>query len=55
MGFERNYQLKIPTNQLLNRLYSTLSNNQVLNPWFISGFSDAESSFIISIYRDKNT
>jgi len=55
MGFERNYQLKIPTNQLLKRLFSTLSNNQVLNPWFISGFSDAESSFIISIYRDKNT
>ena len=55
MGFERNYQLKIPTNQLLNRLYSTLLNNQVLNTWFITGFSDAEASFIISIYRDKNT
>jgi len=55
MGFERNYQVKIPTNQLLNRLYSTLSNNQALNPWFITGYSDGESSFIISIYRDENT
>jgi len=55
MGFERNYQVKILTNQLLNRLYSTLSNNQALNPWFITGFSDGESSFIISIYRDENT
>ena len=54
MGFERNYQVKILTNQLLNRTYSTLNNNQILNPWFITGFSDAESSFIISIYSDEN-
>jgi len=54
MGFERNYQVKIHTNQLLNRTYSTISKNQVLNPWFITGFSDAESSFIISIYKNTN-
>jgi len=30
MGFERNYQVKILTNQLLRRLYFTLSNIQKL-------------------------
>jgi hypothetical protein len=49
MGFERNYLVKIPTNQLNinNRRYSTLSTQTKINPWFITGFSDAESSFII--------
>jgi hypothetical protein len=67
MGFEINYQIKILTKQLLNRAYSTLSalqpssrreqeaNDQILNPWFITGFSDAESSFVISIYSITNT
>ena len=44
MGFERNYQVKIPSNQ---KFYSTLSNsslNNSLNPWFITGFTDAEGS-----------
>nr|UEV87047.1 hypothetical protein [Grifola frondosa] len=53
MGFERNYQVKIPTKQLNNRMFSTLSTN--INPWFITGFSDAESSFIVSIYRDEKS
>ena len=51
MGFERNYQVKVLTNQLLNRFFST-TNNQNLNSWFITGFTDAEGSFIISIYKD---
>ena len=57
MGFERNYLVKIPTNQLNinNRRYSTLATQTKINPWFITGFSDAESSFIISMYRyDKS-
>lgn len=29
--------------------------SDVLNPWFITGFSDAESSFFISIYRDEKS
>jgi len=51
MGFERNYQVKIPSNQ--NKYYSTInspSKNEIktkLNPWFITVFSYAESSFII--------
>jgi len=32
MGFERNYQVKILTNQLIRRTYSTKSNNLVMNP-----------------------
>ena len=52
MEIERNYQIKIPTNQLLVKLFSTL-NNKILNPWFITGFADAEGSFIVSIYRDE--
>jgi hypothetical protein len=55
MGFERNYQVKILTNQLLNKFYSTSQNNQKLNPWFITGFSDAEGSFIISMYRNEKS
>lgn len=54
MEIERNYQFKIPTNQLLVKLFSTL-NDKKLNPWFITGFSDAEGSFIVSIYRDEKS
>jgi hypothetical protein len=54
MGFERNYQIKIPTKQLINRNISTLNHSKI-NPWSITGFSDAEASFIISIYKNKNS
>lgn len=54
MGLERGYQLKIHANQFLIRTHSTLCNFQPLNPWFITGFSDAESSFIISIYKNSD-
>jgi hypothetical protein len=46
MGFERNYQVKVPSNQ--KRLYTTNDSNQ-LNSWFITGFADAESTFNILI------
>jgi hypothetical protein len=55
MGFERNYQIKIPSKQLNNRLFSSSSIHSNINPWFITGFSDAESSFVISIYPDSNS
>ncbi len=62
MGFERNYQVKIPSYQInQRRLYSTepdFNNNieklpaQALNePWFISGFTDAEGCFLILIRK----
>jgi hypothetical protein len=51
MGFERNYQIKIPSKQLNRSSFSTLIHNPKpkLNPWFITGFSDAEGCFSISI------
>ena len=49
------YQIKIPTNRLNNRTFSTITTQPKINPWFLTGFSDAESSFIISIYRDENS
>ena len=52
MGFERSYQVKIPTNQLMTRNFSSISG---LNPWFITGFSDAEGSFIVSVYRSESS
>jgi|SRR6266446_2805201 len=52
MGFERNYQVKIPAKQLFNRTYSTILKEQTLNPWFLTGFADAESSFILSIFKN---
>jgi len=55
MGFERNYQVKIPAKQLINRTYSTVLNKQTLNPWFLSGFADAESSFILSIFKNEKS
>ena len=69
MGFERNYQIKIPSNQIRTFLCFRKTNNNCfewdislkqinevnnfsrnkLNKWFITGFSDAESSFIILV------
>jgi len=54
-GFERNYQIKIYTNQLnFNKLYfSTLKDKSKLNPWFITGLIDAEGSFIVRLYKNQ--
>jgi LAGLIDADG DNA endonuclease family protein len=56
MNFERNYQVKIPSNQIKKlRFFSSDSNIKPfkLNSYFLTGFSDAESSFIILILKDK--
>jgi hypothetical protein len=50
-GFERSYQVKVPSKQLFKRSYST--GGKPLNPNFVTGFTDAEGSFTISIYSDK--
>ena len=55
MGFERNYPVKIPTNQLNNRNFSIFSPQSNINPWFLTGFSEAEGSFIVSMYKDDNS
>jgi hypothetical protein len=60
MGFERNYQVKVPSNQIIQRrLYSigsnldnTTSKLTLLNePWFISGFTDAEGCFLVIVRK----
>lgn len=72
MDFERNSQIKIPSNQIQQkRLYSTyhgnnisVNNHQKVNnlsktnkltllsiPWFVTGFADAEGSFMIVIRK----
>ena len=57
MDFERNYQVKFPakqfTSQQSTRRFSIL-NNININPWFITEFPDAESSFIFTIYKNNN-
>jgi len=59
MGFERNYQVKIPSNQINNKNFycSNFNSNSTLvltplNPYFLTGFSDAEASFIILILKE---
>lgn len=58
--FERNGQFKIPFKSINNfRLYNSISTQQseiklnMLNPYFVTGISDAESSFVIRIYQDS--
>jgi hypothetical protein len=54
VGFERNYPVRIPSNQINNiRYYSNDQSNLVLNPWFITGFADGEGSFMLTIIKDK--
>ena len=58
LDFERSYQVKIPSNQIIQRqLYSTVSNldnsKLPLYPWFISGFSDAEGCFLVLIRKSS--
>ena len=59
MGFERNYLVKIPSVQLNKSKFSTLSvktvngEDIILNPYFVTGFADAESSFSTTIYKNN--
>ena len=59
-GFEKNYQVKIPSNLIIQRrLYSIKSNlnndinqlPQLNEPWFISGFADAEGCFLVLVRK----
>ena len=58
MGFEKNFQARIPSKQRNKvRFYFTLmaENTQklVINPWFVTGFADAESCFTVSIVSNN--
>lgn len=58
MGFERNNQIKIPSKQLKKQYYTTLNRtslNNKLNPWFITGFTDAEGCFSFAIKPDAKS
>ncbi len=54
MGFERNYQFKILSKCLNRRLFSTMTVKPKLNPWFFTGFTDAEGCFSIKIQPNAN-
>lgn len=45
--------------QIKSRMFSTQSklntDMQLLDPWFITGYSDAEGSFIISVYKNDSS
>jgi hypothetical protein len=51
MGFEKNYRIKIPSKQLIKNFTTKIYQNKI-EPWFFTGFTDAEGSF--SIIIDKN-
>jgi hypothetical protein len=60
LGFARSYQVKIPSNQIIQRqFYSTefnLDNSQLpLDPRFISGFSDAEGCFLVLVRKSPKS
>ena len=58
MGCESSYQLKIPSKQLYSRSYYstlvTIAQVSKINPWFISGFTDAEGCFTIKTQYNIN-
>ena len=55
MGFMRNHLKKILTTQLVNkRNYSTNNQGLIINPNFLTGFADAEGSFVLSITKSNN-
>ena len=55
MGFERSYQVRIPSKQLSKeKCYSTLiplKAHLIVNPWFLTGFSDGEACFMVNVYK----
>jgi hypothetical protein len=47
---KKNLNLKMDTRQQLSTFFD--SDNTKLNPWFVTGFSDGESCFIISVQKN---
>ena len=52
MDFERNYQVKTLSKQLMSKNFSAFACSK-LNPWFISGLIDAEGSFTLVICKNQ--
>lgn len=60
MGFERSYQVRFLSNQLKILYFSTVAvrhsiKPSQLNPYFVTGFCDAESSFQVLVIKNKNS
>lgn len=60
LGFERSYQVKIPSNQIIQKQFysniSSLDNSKLtLEPWFITGFTDAEGCFLVIIRKSPKS
>ena len=54
-GFWLNHRNKILTTQLVNkRNYSSNNHGLNINPNFLTGFADVESSFVLSITKSNN-
>jgi len=53
MGFERSYQVRFLSNQMVEK--KNLFFSTQLNPYFVTGFCDAESSFQVLVSKNKNT
>ena len=57
MGCENSYQIKIPSNQFFKnkKLFSTNTKSEAeINPWFLTGFVDAEGCFSVKIQQNAN-
>jgi hypothetical protein len=52
MSFEKNCPIKIPSKQLIKN-FSTINSLFKVDPWFLTGFTDAEGSFSIIIDRNE--
>ena len=65
MGFEKSYQINIPSKGLSKATYSTVSlvkiqgntvgGGNMLNPHFVTGFTDAEGCFSVSVQKTTKT
>ena len=57
MGGESRYQVKIPSNQIIKRRFYSikpyLELTHLIEPWFITGFTDAEGCFLVIIRKSK--
>lgn len=65
MGCVVGYQVKIPSNQVYGKIQvrnfhvtravrSELHNTQVIHPWYLTGFVDAEGCFLVIVKKNKN-
>jgi hypothetical protein len=52
-GSKWNSKIKCFSKQLNKKYFSTLNTLPKLNPWFVSGLADGESSFSIAIIKDN--